>query len=213
MAVVVPELSAGPYVSRAFRPADVRLVAEASAEPYIPLVTSVPVPFTEDDGLAFITRQHVRARDNVGYSMAIADRVTDRAVGSIGLWLRDLDAGRASVGYWIVPSARGNHAAGHALRAVARWALGVLRIPRLELFVEPGNTASIRTAQHAGFVQEGLLRNWREIGGTRRDMLVFSLIDAASGSPAVIGEPRSQTPSLVLEPVLHQLRADAGEVF
>ena len=170
-------------------------------------MTSVPVPFTEDDGLAFITRQHVRARDNVGYSMAIADRVTDRAVGSIGLRLRDLDAGRASVGYWIVPSARGNHAAGHALRAVARWALGVLRIPRLELFVEPGNTASIRTAQHAGFVQVFLpVRSAIPYGkrfyhpiyeaAVEQDLVISLHFGGAPGNPPV------RNPISSLDPVL-----------
>ena len=171
VALVVPELSAGPYLLRGFLPEDVQLVQEAAADPYIPLVTSVPVPFTENDGLAFIARQHARARDGVGYSMAIADRATTRAVGSVGLWLRDLDAGRASVGYWVVASARGGRAAGHAVRAVADWARHAIGIPRLELYVEPWNSASIRTAEHAGFSREGLLRSWQEIGGSRRDML------------------------------------------
>jgi beta-lactamase class D len=39
------------------------------------------------------------------------------------LMLRNIDEGRASIGYWIVQSARGRGAATHALRAGAAWAL------------------------------------------------------------------------------------------
>ena len=106
--------------------------------------------------------------------MVITDRADGRAVGSIGLWLRDLAAGRAAVGYWVVPSARGRGAAGHALTAVAAWALTDLGIARVELFVEPDNVASVRTAERAGFVREGVLRRWQVIDGARRDMVVFS---------------------------------------
>lgn len=47
---------------------------------------------------------------------------------------------------------------------------------RLQLFVEPWNVASIRTAERAGFEREGLLRSWREVAGKRRDFLCFSRI-------------------------------------
>lgn len=106
--------------------------------------------------------------------MVIVDRAGDRPVGSIGVWLRDLAAGRVAVGYWVVAAARGRGAATHALTAVAAWALKDLGIARVELFVEPDNAASIRTAERAGFVREGLLRRWQMIGGVRRDMVVFS---------------------------------------
>jgi RimJ/RimL family protein N-acetyltransferase len=49
-------------------------------------------------------------------------------------------------------------------------------VPRLELHVEPWNTASIRTAEGAGYRREGLLRSWEAVGGERRDMLMFSLL-------------------------------------
>ena len=71
---------------------------------------------------------------------------------------------------------RGRSAAGYALKTLARWSLGVLGIPRLELNVEPWNEASIRTAERAGFQQEGLLRNWQDVGGKRKDMLMYSLL-------------------------------------
>jgi hypothetical protein len=42
--------------------------------------------------------------------------------------------------------------------------------------VEPWNAGSIRVAEAAGFQPEGLLRSHQEIGGTRRDMLLYAMI-------------------------------------
>lgn len=182
--LVIPELDAGPFLLRPFRVGDLPLIEEAAADPYIPVISSVPVPNTEAAGLAFVQRQHDRARECVGYSLAIIDRAEDRAVGQIGLWVTELVEGRAATGYWVAPSARGRGAAGHALAAVARFALIDLAIPRVHLHVEPWNTASVRTAERAGFRREGLLRSWMELGGVRRDMLLFARLAADEPGPA-----------------------------
>jgi RimJ/RimL family protein N-acetyltransferase len=170
--LIVPTLYAPPYRLRPFEMTDLDLVREASGDPYIPLITSVPAVFSEAEGVAFIERHWSRARLGQGCLLVIADATTDRGVGTIGL--RNVDEGRASIGYWVVKSARGRGAAAHALRAVAAWALGDLRIPRLELTVEPWNTASIMTAERCGFRREGLLRAWMRIGTERPDVFMYS---------------------------------------
>ncbi|GAB4048351.1 GNAT family N-acetyltransferase [Catellatospora paridis] len=182
--LVIPELDAGPFLLRPFGAGDLPLIEEAAADPYIPVISSVPVPYSEADGLAFVQRQHDRAREGVGYSLAIVDRAEDRAVGQIGLWVTELAEGRAATGYWIAPSGRGRGAAGHALAAVACFALTDLAIPRVHLHIEPWNTASVRTAERAGFRREGLLRSWMELGGIRRDMLLFARLAADEPGPA-----------------------------
>jgi ribosomal-protein-alanine N-acetyltransferase len=65
------------------------------------------------------------------------------------VWIRNIDLGRASLGYWLGASARGRGAAAAALLAVSEWALENLEIVRLELFVEEWNVASWRTAERA----------------------------------------------------------------
>jgi ribosomal-protein-alanine N-acetyltransferase len=142
----------------------------------IPLVSSVPSPFTPRRGAAYLERQRHAARDGYGYSFAVARAVDDEAVGAAGLWTRDLDLGRASVGYWVVDTARRQGAAASALRAVARFALEQVGVARLELYVEPQNVASVRTAESVGFVHEGVLRAFEMVGNERRDMAVYSLL-------------------------------------
>lgn len=138
----------------------------------------MPAAFTEDEGRRFVERQWSRAELGTGYSFAIADADTGHGVGQIGLWLKDLSEGRASIGYWVVRSARGRQAAATALKALALWGLHDLQVPRLELYVEPWNTASVTTAERAGFLRQGLLRSWQEVGGTRRDMYMYARLTA-----------------------------------
>jgi RimJ/RimL family protein N-acetyltransferase len=174
--LVVPALAAGPFKLRPFVMADLHVVREAAQDPYIPLITTVPAAFTETEGRRFIERQWDRARRGSGYSFAITDAATGRAVGNIGLWLSDIGAGRASVSYWVAPSARGRGAAGYALKTLTLWALGVLGIPRLELYVEPHNEASIRTAERPGSGRKACCAAGRRSAGSARDMLMYSLL-------------------------------------
>jgi RimJ/RimL family protein N-acetyltransferase len=83
---------------------------------------------------------------------------------------------RASVGYWLLPEARGKGLATRAVRLISRWALRELGLPRLGLFTEPPNVQSQHVAERAGFQREGVLRSWTEIDGRRRDYVSFSLL-------------------------------------
>lgn len=73
-----PILPAGPCVLRPFTMEDLELVREASADPYIPAVTTVPTPFSTAAGRAFVERQWSRAETGQGWSWAIARIDDDR---------------------------------------------------------------------------------------------------------------------------------------
>ncbi|KQR12293.1 GNAT family N-acetyltransferase [Cellulomonas sp. Leaf334] len=174
--LVLPTLVGDAVRLRAFTPADLPLVREATTDPLIPLITSVPASGDDDACRAYLTRQADRLTTGAGYAFAVAERVTDLAVGHVFVGLRDVDLGRATVGYWIGRPYRGRGLAGDALRTVVRWAVTVRGIDRLELYVEPWNVASARTATSAGFVREGLLRSWEKVGDERRDMDMYALV-------------------------------------
>jgi RimJ/RimL family protein N-acetyltransferase len=80
---------------------------------------------------------------------------------------------RASTGYFVVERHRGAGFAGRALATLATWAFEAIDVVRLELYAEPWNVGSIRTAERAGFVREGLLRKAERVGSERRDMFVY----------------------------------------
>jgi [ribosomal protein S5]-alanine N-acetyltransferase len=173
----VPRLVAGDsFVLRPWELGDLPLVRDASSDDYVPLITTIPSMYSQEAGEAFVRRQWERASTGSGYPFVIVRVEDGRPLGSVGLWLRDLNEGRASLGYWVVRSARGQGVAAEALRAVAAWAFGDLQVPRLQLCVEPWNAASKRTAERVGFRREGLLRSWQQVSDERRDMIMFSML-------------------------------------
>jgi RimJ/RimL family protein N-acetyltransferase len=111
--------------------------------------------------------------DATAATFAICD-ATDECMGHVFVNLSA--AGRGSVGYWLLPEARGKGLATRAVRLVATWALRDLGLARLALMTEPSNDASQCVAERSGFRREGVLRSYAEIDGRRIDYVVFSLL-------------------------------------
>ena len=192
----VPRLASPPLVLRPYAVSDLALVRQAAADPFIPSISSVPRTYTDDAGRAFIARQHARGAEGDGYSFVIAPEAEPKTgIGSIGLWLQEIESGRAAIGYWLLAGARGQGLAAHALRAVVSFAFGTLSIPRLHLFVEPWNVASARTAEAAGFQREATLRGWERIDGEQRDADCFALLHSQWTSTPVELTARASMPS------------------
>jgi ribosomal-protein-alanine N-acetyltransferase len=83
---------------------------------------------------------------------------------------------RGSVGYWLLPEARGKGLATRAVRLVAVWALRDVGLARLALLTEPSNHPSQGVAERSGFQREGILRSYAEIDERRVDYEIFSLL-------------------------------------
>jgi ribosomal-protein-alanine N-acetyltransferase len=156
------------------------MVQELSTDPYVPLIGTLPPNANQQEAQAYIDRQLGRLAEGTGLSFAIAEAGTDRAVGGIGLWLRGLIHGRATVGYSVTPSARGRGFAAAALTALTCYAWSIPDLYRIELYIEPWNDGSVKTAERAGYEHEGLLRSHQEIGGRRRDMFLYAAIRAGA---------------------------------
>lgn len=147
---------------------DVAMARELSTDPYVPQIGSLPKNADDDGAMAWVHRQQQRYWQGSGFSFTIVQRSTDRAVGHCGLWLTDLEVGRASAGYSMVPSARGQGLAGDALRALTGFAWTIPLLQRIVLAIEPGNTASLRVAQRAGYRRAGSARDHQWIGDRKR---------------------------------------------
>ncbi len=161
---------------RAFRDADVPMLLGLSRGPYVPATGSLPANATPEEALAYIERQRDRLVTGAGYSFCAAVEATDEAIGQAGLWLRSIDEGRATAGYYVAPAARGHGFAARSLTALTTFAWTVAEVERVELYIEPWNAASIKAAERAGFSREGLLRSHQAIGGQRVDMCLFAAV-------------------------------------
>jgi RimJ/RimL family protein N-acetyltransferase len=152
------------------------MVVDLATDPYVPLIGTLPAHATAAEAGAWVERQRGRWAEGRGFSFAIAEAATGRAVGALGVWLPELAQGRAEVGYSVMPSARGHGLAAAALTAGTAFAWTIPALHRVQLHIEQENAPSIRTAERAGYLREGLLRSYMEIGGRRRDMLLFAAV-------------------------------------
>lgn len=176
-----PMLTDGVVLLRPWQPGDLDCVREAGTDPRIPAGTTVPSVFTPEAGGAFIARQRRRVESGEGISLTVADVLTDRARGLIWLPLRP-QPGVMGLGYWVVPSSRGQGLGTRAVRLAAAWALSGAGMARVEAWVESDNLASQRLLLAAGFIREGVLRSFLAVGGTTRaDAAVFSQIASDAG--------------------------------
>jgi RimJ/RimL family protein N-acetyltransferase len=108
--------------------------------------------------------------------LAVTDARSEVVVGAVTLWSVRLAYRSAMMNYWVAPEARGRGVATAAVRLLARWCFDSLGLARLQLFVEPDNAASLRTAEACGFIEEGRLRSHVEHEGHRYDSLVYGLL-------------------------------------
>ncbi|MFB4303655.1 GNAT family N-acetyltransferase [Actinomadura sp. NTSP31] len=143
----------------------------------------------EAEPLAWFLREgvHKVQRFGLGIHLAVTDRSTGGLLGTIGLFKVDWAQLTCEVGYGMRSSARGRGYATESLTLISDWAIRGCGLYRVELRAMTTNHASIRVAEKAGYVREGVARGAeRDAGGVNRDMLVFSRIapDLWQGGPA-----------------------------
>jgi [ribosomal protein S5]-alanine N-acetyltransferase len=172
-----PGLAGARTRLREWREDDIEAILSVVDDPVIPLISEVPHGRRDRiAALGFVTSQHQRLVDGRGWGFAFTARDDDKVLGYVGvLWIAR-PIGRASIGYWTCPAGRGRGLTTDAVRTVADWVLAHAGVARLEAFIEPWNTESVRVAEGAGFQREGLMRSFAPIGGVRKDALLYAKI-------------------------------------
>lgn len=95
-------------------------------------------------------------------------------LGGCGLNQIDQVNRRANLGYWVRTSATRRGVATAAIRELTRWAFASTDLIRLEVVVSTRNVASLRVAEKAGAVREGVLRSRLLLHGIAHDAVLFS---------------------------------------
>ncbi len=168
-----PPLDDGVVRLRPWMDADLDTVVEASQDPYIPRVTTVPAPYTKGAGMRWIERQSARRKGGTGLSFAIALAPTGEAVG--GLVIIHRGKGLYGLGYWVLRSARRRGVASSAVALIVPWAVSHPEVLELEALVEPWNEASRRVAERAGFTVESTARVETSVSGRRAEVVRYVL--------------------------------------
>lgn len=115
-----------------------------------------------------------RWADGSGPTFSICE-ADGACVGHVWVNRKDGEGHSATVGYWLLPGARGRGLATRAVRLLSAWAVRDLGITRLRAIIEPANERSIRVAERSGFLWQGLVPDHDAIEGLRADHVEFLL--------------------------------------
>jgi RimJ/RimL family protein N-acetyltransferase len=175
-----PTLTGTKVVLRPWTAEDAGAVFAACQDPEIQRGTTVPSPYTQADADQYVTEVAPAAWADGGAVFAVVEAASGRVAGSIGA--HGMHDGVAHVGYWTAAETRGRGLTSDALRTLTGWFLREGGAARVELVVDPANTASIRVAEAAGFTAEGVLRQRMVLRGRRTDVVLYSMLpsDAAA---------------------------------
>jgi [ribosomal protein S5]-alanine N-acetyltransferase len=174
LTVATPRLHVRPLEA-----GDAEAVAEIFADKQTQRWLPFPQEFGQIEGLAWCTDMAEERRDSgTGDHYGVIRRQDDRLVGCV--WTKRTDwVGRLTeVSYAVTAEARGFGVAAEALDALTVALMLEHGFQRIEVRVAPGNVASRRVAEKAGFTYEGLLRNAGHVHSGRVDLEVWSLVAA-----------------------------------
>lgn len=130
---------------------DVPLVQQASRDPFIAQMCSIPIDCDVEAARGWI---YGRTTERNYCSLVIFDAQLERRVGEVALH-GQADEVTANLYYWLLPSARGRGLARRACRLLCDWALTQTPLAAVSAFASQRNIASVRVLQQLGFQRAG----------------------------------------------------------
>jgi RimJ/RimL family protein N-acetyltransferase len=165
---------------RPFQESDIDATQRAGDDPLTQTWLPLPSPYTREMAAQWC-RDGAREMYTAGRALVRAIELDGELAGCIDLKRIDERSRSCEIGYWTVPAARGRGVMVEAVTGLARWVLAEMAYQRVELRIAPGNAASLRVAEKAGFVREGVARNAGFVHAGRADLEIWSLIPADLG--------------------------------
>ncbi len=116
-------------------------------------------------------------QEATGVRWGIAFRGSSDLIGTLGYhqWVRE-GAHRARMGYDLLREHRRKRIMTEAMRAALMYGFTTMDLHRIEVLIDPANTASIRLVEGLGFRRDGTLRENTYFRGRFIDDVVFSLL-------------------------------------
>jgi RimJ/RimL family protein N-acetyltransferase len=145
-------------------------------DPEVLRFTRVPTRRSDDFAAGWIAGyvEGWEAGSRAGF--AIVDVEDAAFLGMCALVRIEWEASEAELGYVVAPPARGRGAAGRSIDLISRWAFDALGLARIEAVIDVTNEASLRVAERAGYMREGVRRSAYFKDGVRADLAIYSLL-------------------------------------
>ena len=134
----------------------------------------LPYPYTEQDGLAFISDM-LSANEDETFAFAIT--TDNKVIGSVGVFRQgNIHRQTAELGYYVAEEYWSKGIMTEAVKQICEYVFNKSDIIRI--YAEPFayNSASCRVLEKAGFQYEGTLRNNAVKNGKIIDMKMYSLL-------------------------------------
>jgi L-amino acid N-acyltransferase YncA len=142
---------------------------------------------TPEDARRWIEVQKSAREDGTAFEFAIVSS-DGSFLGGCGVNQIDQLNRRANLGYWVRSSATGRGVATLAVQHLVRWAFANTELVRLELVISTSNAASLRAAEKAGAMHDGVLRKRLWLHEVAHDAAVLSFVREPASGPAVGAE-------------------------
>ena len=185
-----PVLRTHRLVLRKMEPADAEALLFLRSDPTIlQYLDRDPIHSTAEAAL-FIRHINDSVDRNEGINWGISLKDDPALIGTIGFWRLQKEHFRAEIGYLLHPDHWGKGLVSEAIDAVMDYGWNVMGLHSVEANVNPGNSASIRVLQKAGFVQEAYFRQNYFFRGRFIDSLIFCKLTPAAEQEAT----NEQTP-------------------
>ncbi len=124
---------------------------------------------------SWIQAQVLAFKARTAYEFAIVS-AEGKHLGGCGLNQIDAVNRRANLGYWVRSSAAGGGVATAAVAQLLMWVFANTDLVRLEVVVSTRNVSSLRVAEKAGAVREGIARKRLLLLGTWHDAAIFAFV-------------------------------------
>lgn len=172
-----PILKLSKSTIRHLEPSDAEEMARIADNPLIGryMRDRFPFPYTLAHANWWINHNMTA---NPVYNYAIADPITDKFMGCIGLERgTDVQARTAEFGYWLGEEYWGKGIMTEAVIGFARWAFDRFEdLDRIFAGMFESNTGSVRVIERAGWMFEGRARKAIRKRGVVMDQLIYSYI-------------------------------------
>lgn len=107
----------------------------------------------------------------------ILDKTNDRVIGKCGFHTWYAQHSRAEIGYSIIDeNDKGKGYMKEAMKAIIRYGFEEMKLNRIEAFISPNNTASLKLTRGMGFTEEGTLREHYYKYPQIEDSVCFSML-------------------------------------
>jgi [ribosomal protein S5]-alanine N-acetyltransferase len=133
--------------------------------------------FTEiSQASELINRFATRFEQNKGIRWGIAEKDSNKLIGSCGYHNWEKEHFKAEIGFEITPAYWRKGVMSEVILPILQYGFEQMELNRIEAFYDPENTASKKTLEKAGFIFEGVLRKAAFEKGRFCDAAVCSIL-------------------------------------